>query len=598
MTEKKHRILFQAGVIIIVIFTVLAIVNGYSIYKSSEENYINMLHTQCGQYLTQTRAEMLDYESLPWLMEYWQTNRDRIHLAGDAKERASFLSSMFDDRGIVSLKDVTTEQAEAFTDEEKHYFAEGCYLEIMPKFTEFKQSFNLTDLTCVKLKDEATAIPLFKAVGEEELTEEKDFALGQEWPFSPELHPAITEMYNLHEDRAYFEQVTSTTNGVEYLFGYVPIIINDEIAAYINAYFPIDDLRVNIAQSTERIEIINATLLLGSALVMLLMLYQAILRPLTIVGHSVREYRETKDSKPIVENLSRLRSKNEVGRMADDFSDMAVELEKYSTDMIALTAENERVSTELNMAANIQLNMLPNIFPAYPSRSEFDIYATMEPAKEVGGDFYDFFLIDKDTLGIVVADVSGKGVPAALFMMISKTMIKTQAQSGTDPAKTLTVVNAMLGENNEDDMFVTVWHGVLDIPSGKLTYCDAGHEKLGIYRGETWELLPKAKKSFPVAFLDGEFLAEMPDEEQYKNVTVELRPGDVIFQYTDGVTEATDSSEELFGEERILEALNSAESTHPQDILPKVRGAIDDFVKDAPQFDDITMLAIEYLGTK
>ena len=248
-------------------------------------------------------------------------------------------------------------------------------------------------------------------------------------------------------------------------------------------------------------------------------------------------------------------------------------------------------ATELNMAAGIQTHMLPNIFPAFPERSEFDIYATMEPAKEVGGDFYDFFMIGDDHLGMVVADVSGKGVPAALFSMIAKTMLKTQAQTRLSPERVLLEVNAALTENNEEDMFVTVWLGVLQISTGELTYADAGHEKLLLYQNGAWTFLPK-QGGPALAMWEPEDLELMDEKYQFRNQTVKLNPGDAIFQYTDGVTEATDADNELFGDDRLLAAMNGAPSAKPEELLPHVRKKIDEFVKDAPQFDDITMLGL------
>ena len=252
-------------------------------------------------------------------------------------------------------------------------------------------------------------------------------------------------------------------------------------------------------------------------------------------------------------------------------------------------------ATELNMAAGIQANMLPNLFPAFPTRKEFDIYATMDPAKEVGGDFYDFFMIGEDHLGMVVADVSGKGVPAALFSMIAKTMLKTQAQTRLSPERVLGEVNASLTENNDEDMFVTVWLGVLQISTGELTYADAGHEKLLLYQNGEWKLLPKSG-GVALAMWEPEDLELMGEKYQFRNETVHLNPGDGIFQYTDGVTEAADANNELFGDDRLLAAMNSAPSATPEELLPHVRKKINEFVKEAPQFDDITMLGLQYKG--
>ncbi len=254
----------------------------------------------------------------------------------------------------------------------------------------------------------------------------------------------------------------------------------------------------------------------------------------------------------------------------------------------------ERIAKELETAAGIQLSMLPGSFPAFPEREEFDLLASMDPAKEVGGDFYDFFLADEDHLVLTAADVSGKGVPAALFMMIAKTLLKNSAKPGFSPAAVLEEVNAQLCEDNGNGMFVTVWLGVLELSTGRLVWADAGHEKPVLFHGGSWSFLKK-HNGVALGMMDPELLA-MDDEPAFVDQELCLAPGDAIFQYTDGVTEATDAKERLFGEERLLEALNEARTETPEVLLPYLRGQIDAFVKDAPQFDDITMLALLYRG--
>ena len=254
------------------------------------------------------------------------------------------------------------------------------------------------------------------------------------------------------------------------------------------------------------------------------------------------------------------------------------------------------VQTDLDMAADIQANSLPSLTPAITQHSEFELFASMEPAKEVGGDFYDFFMVDDDHLALVVADVSGKGVPAALFMMLSKTVIKMEALSGLSPAEVLYKANADLSEKNDDDMFTTAWLGVLEISTGKLVYADAGHEKLAIFHNGTWELPPKPNGAVALASFDQLDYDDLPEKYHFRNEVLHLQPGDAIFQYTDGVTEATDDQDELFGEELLLDALGATPTTQPKEVLPCVREHIAMFVKDAAQFDDITMLGLLYKG--
>ncbi|MBR2552645.1 MAG: serine/threonine-protein phosphatase [Erysipelotrichaceae bacterium] len=259
----------------------------------------------------------------------------------------------------------------------------------------------------------------------------------------------------------------------------------------------------------------------------------------------------------------------------------------YSVVYSDRTKQLSATRSELETANQIQEAMLPNIFPAFPGRSEFDVYASMDPAKEVGGDFYDFFLIDDDHLCLVMADVSGKGIPAALFMMASKIILQSCAMLGSSAGDILTRTNEAICSNNEQQMFVTVWLGILEISTGKLTAANAGHE---------FPFLKRANGDFEVLRDKHGFVIGGLEDATYKEYELQLEPGDKLFVYTDGVTEATNKSSELFGMERLGAALNACSGENPEGILRHVHQCVDDFVKEAPQFDDLTMLCFEYKG--
>lgn len=267
----------------------------------------------------------------------------------------------------------------------------------------------------------------------------------------------------------------------------------------------------------------------------------------------------------------------------------AEERQRIEAEKHRFEVEHERIATELNLATNIQAHMLPCIFPPFPDRKEFDLYASMDPAKEVGGDFYDFFFIDDDHLALEIADVSGKGVPAALFMMASKSLLQTRAKMGGTPADILAFVNNQLCSNNEAGMFVTVWLGILEISTGKLIAANAGHEFPTIRRGGGAYELFRDKHGFVLGGMDG---------MRYRNYELTLCPGDSLYVYTDGVAEANNRDGELFGTERMLNALNVQPDAQPKKILENVRAGIDAFVQEAAQFDDITMLSLQYHGTE
>ncbi len=299
-------------------------------------------------------------------------------------------------------------------------------------------------------------------------------------------------------------------------------------------------------------------------------------------------------AKETVENIDREReleldihTGDELETLASSFDRMYRELRDYIKENAAITANQERIETELSLATKIQADMLPNVFPAFPDRCDFDIYASMTPAKEVGGDFYDFFLVDDDHLALVMADVSGKGVPAALFMMMAMIMIRNQALSGKSPEDVLVSVNDQICRNNREQLFVTVWLGILELSTGKLIASNAGHEKPIIKHADGDYEMIMDKHGLVVGAMGG---------IRYRSYELQLYPGSRLFLYTDGLMEAADESEGIFGSERALETLNRAKDASPQALLEYVKSEVKRFEGSAPRFDDLTLLCLEYNG--
>ncbi len=324
-----------------------------------------------------------------------------------------------------------------------------------------------------------------------------------------------------------------------------------------------------------------AVLMLASAIVV----GKRIVRPLNTITKRIASL---SPDDPRFRMEDSFRTGDEIEVLADAFASLSGRTLEYVDEVQRVTAEKERIGTELHMANQIQEGMLPSIFPAYPDRPEFDVYASMNPAKEVGGDFYDFFLIDDDHLCMVMADVSGKGVPAALFMMASKIIIQSCAMLGRSAAEILTKTNEAICSNNKMQMFVTVWLGILEISTGRVSAANAGHEYPALGRDGRFELY-RDRHGFVLGGIDG---------MAYREYQLQMKPGDKLFLYTDGVTEATDGQKALFGTERMLETLNSCPGASPEALLETVRGAVNAFVGDEEQFDDMTMLCLEYKGPK
>lgn len=388
--------------------------------------------------------------------------------------------------------------------------------------------------------------------------------------------------------------ITKGERATEYLYSY-----SEESGAHTTAGIAIYDSKgkivaiLGVEKAMTRLENARNTyvkdVLLGVLaavclflLVYSMFLYREVLLPILAITDEAKRFA---DSNTPSDKLSAINKNDEIGVLAKAVGKMETDIVEYVENLTLVTAEKERIGAELSIATQIQANMLPGIFPAFPDKTEFDIYATMNPAKEVGGDFYDFFMVDDRHLAVVMADVSGKGVPAALFMVIGKTLIKDHTQPGRDLGDVFTEVNDLLCESNSEGLFITAFEGVLDLVSGEFTFVNAGHEIPFICKKDGSYEPYKIRAGFVLAGMEG---------IRYKCGTMQLSPGDRLFQYTDGVTEATDKDGRLYGMGRLGEILTQNAALPPMELLGKIKEDIDVFVGDAPQFDDITMLCLEY----
>ena len=519
-----------------VVLGLLAAVVSYRTFSASMMEYYNQLGTN----LVRTLASQLDADEL-----------DRYYETGEMDERyyeiQSFISDLVASNdveylyvvrphgvGVTFLFDSDMETGESGEYEDGGYCALGTYVDLVGGFAD-----NLDRLL---------------AGLDVEPIVQRDASYG--W-----LMTAMTPV--LHEDGT--------------------------MAGYVMA-----DISMNDVMNTRQTFLITLVGLLAAVAAVFLVTFLFILRRMVLhpidlltqaTGDFIQSNEEELAAGTATVNVPPIRTGDEVELLADSFRKMEEDMISYIREFMKATAEKERIGAELNVATQIQADMLPRIFPAFPERQEFEVYATMNPAKEVGGDFYDFFLVDDDHLAVVIADVSGKGVPAALFMVIAKTLIKNHAQNRETPGEVFTQTNAQLCEGNDAGLFVTAWMGVLEISTGKFVYVNAGHNPPLLKRaGGQYEWL-KSRPGFVLAGMEG-----VP----YRENTLELTPGDPLHLCTDGVTEATSSAQELYGEERLQAALNEASELPVSQLLPRIKNCIDTFVGDAEQFDDITMLGLQY----
>ena len=322
------------------------------------------------------------------------------------------------------------------------------------------------------------------------------------------------------------------------------------------------------------------------------MMGKAFVDPVNKLAAAAKEYgedSEKKEGKRHFEDLN-INTGDELERLADTLRDMESDVADYMVDLKNATAEEERIATEISLASRIQMSMLQTEFPVFSDRKEFDIYASMEPAKGVGGDFYDMILIDEDHIAVEIADVSGKGIPAALFMTVSKILLADAIRDGKSPSDILREVNETICAGNEEEMFVTVWLGILNINTGVMITSNAGHEYPVLVHADGRAEMIRDKHGFVIGGMEG---------RKYPEHVIQLEKGDSIFVYTDGVTEASTVDNRLYGTDRVLEAAGSAgEGAGPAQIMKAVRDDIDDFIGEAEQFDDLTMLCIRYNGAE
>ena len=527
-----------------------------------------------------------EYESLPFLVPYWIEHGDEMdHVFDDAELRKKDIELHHRWPGLVNIKetdpDVLAKQDESI----KKLYAEVAYGNLCRQFNRLKDSakpkylysFVIIDgefrYLVTGLKDDETHSSAGGDI----------YELGDSRPYNEGDYPSLDRL--LATMRYEFRlDATISRHEATAVHLFLPVIQNGNLIMIVGVTNDFGNLFIGGLEQSGIQIIVNIILFGILAVLTISRIRNKVLIPVKRTNEAVDAYKEEKDSDKVVKSLGQINSENEIQDLARSFGGMAVELDEYIEEVKNVTAKNERIIAELNLATKIQADMLPNEFP---DRKEFMLCASMDPAKEVGGDFYDFFFIDENHLALVIADVSGKGIPASLFMMISMTLLETRSMMGGDLSEIFEDVNMKLCERNENDFFVTVWMAIIDLRTGDGIAANAGHEHPGICRKDGQYELEIYHHSMALGVMEG-----VP----FRQHEFHLNPGDKIFVYTDGVAEATDMNNELFGTDRMLENLNTAGAKTPKDVIEGMRTAIDDFVGEAEQFDDITMLSFFYEG--
>lgn len=575
----------------ILFIIVLMLFNAFFLFFHSLRHSIRDRFKRASQLGETAAREVEEYRSLSFLIPYWQEHYDSMDLLYDEtglfEEKEKILSRKITDE--IELRLVTGEEVEALDEEGQKLFAEICYNRMCDTFDFLKQIYHPNFLTFFTKKGDRLFFYVTGTMENELHISEggQIFELGSTDNYKEGVYPILDEILQTGQPSSSLELSLKRGADSTLVHYFYPVYSGREMVGAVGVSVPWRNLIMGSITPSVGVLVVSVILLMLVVMRSDILLRERVIDPLLSECEIIERYRKDKDSGEAGSALEAINCGNEIELIADNMSEMVREISRYVEEIRANTTEKERLNTELELAARIQEDMIPDTFPAFPGRREFDVYASMTPAKEVGGDFYNFFLTDEDHLCLVIADVSGKGIPAALFMMMVTTIMHNSARSGMSPSEVLRAVNEQLCENNQEKMFVTAWMGILDLKTGIVRAANAGHEYPILSQpGGDFELI-KDRHSFVLGGMDG---------VEYREYELKLQPGARLFLYTDGVPEAANAGNEMFGVQRTLEVLNSAPEGTPCRLLENVEGAVREFVEDAPQFDDLTMLCIQYFG--
>ncbi|MCR5134867.1 MAG: PP2C family protein-serine/threonine phosphatase [Clostridiales bacterium] len=614
--QKKPGLIKQITVLLLIGMAVISLLTYFTQLQLATYSVTRQMEDRAKATSKEVIDSVREYPAYTWLVKYWYEHDDELDIEYDVDyrpgnktwEKCALLAEHHPE---LQLRYATSYQIERMSPQDQKLYAEIVYSWLITRINQIKRDQDIAFLFCV-LTDQGHSENAYQEQYFLFSAAEPDSVRGTEYlqvyPIGVEVSVADNEEQQTamraaverHEessrDAALQKPEEHLALAGDYVDYYAYLMNHDGKAVLIGLTYDLSSMKSDIRHSTLQgtgLSLLYQVILL---MILLLVLYMFALHPLEEIAKNIRQYTEVKDSEAVRTNLTDNLSgvsgyavrRNEIGQLTDDVIGMTSEIDDYIDRIETISAEKERFAYELNLASRIQAAMMPSAIPAFPGRERFALHASMTPAREVGGDFYDYFPIDDDHLALVIADVSGKGIPAALFMMVSRIIIKGHLKNEKDPAKALEMTNSDICANNSMELFVTVWAGILEISTGKLTAANAGHEYPVLKEPDGVFSLIKDKHGFVIGGMDG---------MKYQNYEIRLTPGSRLFVYTDGVPEATNSSNELFGTERMLLALNSAgKEAEPERILETVETAVDAFTAEAEQFDDLTMLCVEYKG--
>ena len=587
--KKKVSLLFQVAMLFIIGVILIGTLSTFALYVFSTKYVMERLETSGQSTAEDLKGYIYDYPAHDWLLRYWYEHYDEMNIEYDAvysdgtwtEEKYALITELHPD---FRVEYANTEEIEALPPDDQKLYAEIIYSWLIDRIDYMQLAYDLDYFFCV-VTDEPydQQFVLFIAADE---GEERGPRPGQIYPIgkiikvTEETQKAVRGAISgdpqvaHNQDQKFFDYYYSMTS-----------IDGHEVLAVLT----IDVRRVREAALKYLYDfgLLFAVMIVVLAVGCLLMIYYLVLSPLKKVKKNISLYKETKDSRTVADNLLKIESHNEIAELSGDLAEMAEELNAYMIRDKQAAVNEEHNRTELALAGRIQASMLPSVFPPYPDRKDFEIYASMTPAKEVGGDFYDFFLVDDSHLCVMIADVSGKGIPAALFMMAAKILLEHNVKMGKSPAQVLSDVNTAICNKNVEDMFITVWLGIIDLAAGKMTCANAGHE---------YPILKKREGDYEIIKDKHDLVLGAMKEAHYNAYELQMERGSALFLYTDGLSEAINVDNVMFGTERIAEELNTDSYRTPEEIIHDMKEVVTEYVEGRESFDDLTMVSFAFYG--
>ena len=587
--KKKVSLLSQIAILFIIGVILIGALSIIALYGFSLKYVMERMETSGNSTAEDLKGFIFDFPAHDWLLRYWYEHYEEMDIDYDAVYTGSTANekkyALLIERQPEFHPDyATTEDVEALPPEDQMLYAEIVYSWLIDRIDYTQSAYDLDYFFCVVTEDPyERQFVLFIAADEGEKRGSEPgliYPIGKSIKVTKNIQKAMREAVSGNPQAA-------LSRDEKYLDYFYSMSSFDDHEVLLVLTIDVMRVRAAVIRYLSDFGLLFVVMMIVLAVGCLLMIYYLVLSPLKKVQKNISLYKETKDSRTVADNLLKIQSHNEIAELSANLAEMAEELTAYMVRNKQAAVREEHDRTELVLAGRIQASVLPTVFPPYPDREDFEIYASMTPAKEVGGDFYDFFLVDDSHLCMMMADVSGKGIPAALFMMASKILLEHNVKMGKSPAQVLYDINMAICSKNVEDMFVTVWLGIIDLRTGKMTCANAGHE---------YPVLKKPGERYEIIRDKHDLVLGGMEDVKYHEYELQMEPGSSLFLYTDGLSEAINLNNQMFGTERIVEELNTGPGRSPEETLRDVKEAVAEYIEGMEPFDDLTMMSFAYHG--